>query len=107
MIKISFLYPYSASGRFDHEYYRNEHMPQVKALLGPRCKSYSIDKGIPGPGDGGTPAYMAMSHVYCDSVEDFLVGIGPHAQALQADVFNFTDSPPIQVFSEVIVDRQE
>ena len=33
MIKVSVMYPNRAGARFDHEYYRDQHMPMVKRLL--------------------------------------------------------------------------
>src|SRR6185312_4185403 len=34
MIKVSVMYPNTPGGRFDHDYYRDKHMPLVKARLG-------------------------------------------------------------------------
>jgi uncharacterized protein (TIGR02118 family) len=34
MIKINVMYPYTEGARFDHAYYRDQHMPMVKARLG-------------------------------------------------------------------------
>jgi hypothetical protein len=46
MIKVSVMYPNTPGGRFDHDYYRDKHMPLVKARMGDACKSYTVDKGI-------------------------------------------------------------
>ncbi|WP_122659812.1 EthD family reductase, partial [Pseudomonas viridiflava] len=32
MIKVSVLYPYKEGARFDHDYYRDQHMPLVQSL---------------------------------------------------------------------------
>ena len=45
MIKVSVLYPNGQGARFDHEYYRDRHVPLVAARLATALKSYSIDKG--------------------------------------------------------------
>jgi len=34
MIKVSVMYPMTAGSRFDHDYYRDKHMPLVKARMG-------------------------------------------------------------------------
>src|SRR5215467_11736108 len=34
MIKVSVMYPNSPGARFDHEYYRDKHMPLLKARMG-------------------------------------------------------------------------
>ena len=45
MIKVSVMYPNTPGARFDHEYYRDKHMPLVKARLGDTCKYYTVEKG--------------------------------------------------------------
>src|SRR4051812_32207756 len=62
MIKVSVMYPNSPGARFDHEYYRDKHMPLLKARMGSSCKYYTVDKGLAG-GTPGVPAtYVAMCH---------------------------------------------
>ncbi len=34
MIKISVMYPNPPGAKFDHSYYRDKHMPMVKARMG-------------------------------------------------------------------------
>ena len=51
MVKVSVMYPFQAGARFDHAYYRDTHMPLVKARMGDACLFYTVDKGI----CGGTP----------------------------------------------------
>lgn len=46
MFKISVMYPNTPGARFDHAYYRDKHMPLVKARLGAACESYTVDKGL-------------------------------------------------------------
>ena len=46
MIKVSVMYPNSPGARFDHEYYRDKHMPLLKARMGSSCKYYTVDKGL-------------------------------------------------------------
>jgi uncharacterized protein (TIGR02118 family) len=103
MIKVSVMYPNTPGARFNHEYYRDRHMPLVKARMGAHLKSYTVDKGIAG-GAPGTPAtYVGMCHLYCDSVAEFEAGFLPHAKEILADIPNYTDlSPTIQI-SEVVV----
>src|SRR5881394_3175769 len=54
MIKVSVMYPNTPGARFNHEYYRDKHMPLVKARMGDACKSYTVDKGL--AGGAGAPA---------------------------------------------------
>lgn len=105
MIKLSVMYPYQPGARFDHDYYRDQHMPLLKSRMGDYCKYYTVEKGIGGVEPGSPPTYVAMCHVYCDSVEDLQAGIGPHAAEIGADIANYTDLTPIQQVSEVVVER--
>ena len=47
MIKVSVMYPNKEGSRFDHDYYRDKHMPLLKARMGDHCKFYTVDKGQP------------------------------------------------------------
>jgi len=105
MIKVSVMYPNNPGARFNHEYYRDKHMPLLKKRLGDACLYYTVDKGLAG-GAPGTPAtYVAMCHFFCDSVESFQAGFGPHAQEIMGDIPNYTDLTPVIQISEVIVER--
>jgi len=105
MIKLSVMYPYSEDAHFDHAYYRDVHMPLLKERMGDYCEYYSIDKGIGGALPGTAPTYIAMCHVYCESVDALMAGAGPHAAELAADIANFTNVVPVQQISEVVIEE--
>jgi uncharacterized protein (TIGR02118 family) len=44
-----------------------------------------------------------MCHIFCDSVEAFQTGFGPHAAEIMADIPNYTDLKPVLQISEVMV----
>lgn len=103
MIKISVMYPNTPGARFDHDYYRDNHLPLLKARMGDACLYYTIDKAISG-GAPDTPApYVAMCHIFSESLEAFQAGIGPHAEEIIADIVNYTDLTPVRQISEVVV----
>jgi uncharacterized protein (TIGR02118 family) len=103
MIKVSVMYPNQPGARFDHEYYRATHMPLLKSRMGESCRYYTIDKGLAG-GDPNAPAtYIGMCHIFCDSVEAFQKGFGPHASEILGDIPNYTDLSPVIQISEVVV----
>ena len=77
MIKASVMYPNTPGARFDHDYYRDKHMPLLKSRMGDACKSYTIDKGLAGGAPGEAPTYVASCHIFCDSVEAFQGAFGP------------------------------
>jgi uncharacterized protein (TIGR02118 family) len=63
MIKVSVMYPNTPGARFDHEYYRDKHMPLVKARMEGACKFYTVDKGLAGGAPGAPATYVGMSHL--------------------------------------------
>ena len=95
MIKVSVMYPNTPGARFDHAYYRDAPMPLVKARTGDSCKHYMVDKGLAGGRPGGPALYVAMCHLFCDSVEAFQAGFGPHVKEIMADTPNDTDLTPV------------
>ena len=103
MIKVSVMYPNTPGARFNHEYYRSTHMPLVKSRMGANCMYYTDDKGLGGGAPGSAATYVGMCHIYCDSVEAFQAGFGPHAKEIMADIPNYTDVAPIVQISEVVV----
>jgi len=105
MIKVSVMYPATPGARFDHDYYRDSHMPLAKRLLGDACLYYTIDKGLAGGAPGSAPTYVAMCHFFCDSVASFQAAFGPHAREIQGDIPNYTDVLPVMQVSEVVVEH--
>jgi uncharacterized protein (TIGR02118 family) len=105
MIKISALYANTPGARFDHTYYRDKHMPMVKARMGAHCQCYTIDKGLAGGTPGTAPTYLCMSHLFCESVEAFQAGFGPHADDIMRDIPNYTDIEPVIQMSDVVVGK--
>lgn len=103
MIKVSVMYPHTPGARFDHVYYRDKHMPLLKARMGEACRSYTVDKGLAGGAPGQALTYVAMCHIFCDSVDAFQAGFGPHAQEIMGDIPNYTDIAPVVQISEVVV----
>ena len=105
MIKVSVMYPNKPGARFDHDYYRDKHMPLVKSRLGDACKYYTIDKGLAGGAPGDPPTYVGMCHIFSDSVDSFQKGFGPHAKEILGDIANYTDLAPVMQISEVVVEK--
>jgi uncharacterized protein (TIGR02118 family) len=105
VIKVSVMYPNKPGARFNHEYYRDKHMPLVKSRMGATCKYYTVDKGLAGGAPGEPATYVGMCHIFCDSVEAFQAGFGPHAKEILADIPNYSDLTPVIQISEVVVER--
>jgi uncharacterized protein (TIGR02118 family) len=105
VIKVSVMYPNTPGARFDHQYYRDKHMPLVRQRMGAKCKYYTIDKGLAGGAPGTQATYVGMCHIFCDSVEDFQGGFGPHSAEILGDIANYTDLTPVIQISEVVIER--
>jgi uncharacterized protein (TIGR02118 family) len=102
MIKVSVLYPNGPDARFDDVYYREQHMPMVKRLMGDACNYYTVDKALAGVPEANAP-YIAAGHLFCDSLDVFLAGFGPHTREIMADIPNYTNQTPVIQISEVQV----
>lgn len=105
MIKVSVMYPSGPEVRFDHNYYRDHHMPLIKKRMGAGLKYYSVDKGLAGGTSGAPPTYVAACHLMCESVEAYQSSFGPYAQEIRADIRNFTDVTPVIQVSELVIEN--
>ena len=96
MIRVSVLYPNESGKKFDHDYYKNKHMPLAGKLLKP--VRYEVDKGVGGAAPGAPAPFVAACHLYFNSLADFQKEIQAHGQELMGDVANYTNiSPQIQI----------
>jgi uncharacterized protein (TIGR02118 family) len=103
MIRVSVLYPATEGKKFDIDYYKNKHMKLVSERLKPFGLSrIEVDKGVAGGAPGSAAPYVAIGHVYVNSLDGFQKGMGQHGKEILADIPNYTNiSPQIQI-SEII-----
>jgi uncharacterized protein (TIGR02118 family) len=107
MIKVNVMYPYTEGARFDHAYYRDRHMPMVKARLGSACAYYTVEKGLAGKPPGAPPAFVAMCAFICDSAEGYQAAMQEHGAEILCDIANYTDITPVVQVSELVVERSD
>ena len=94
MIRFSVLYPAPTAPTFDHDYYRDKHVPLACSTWG--LDEAEIDKGVDGP-------YVAAVHFRFPSVEAFHAAFGaPGTGDVIADVANYTTITPVQQISEIV-----
>ena len=94
MIRLSVRYPKTEGASFDHDYYRDSHVPLALKTWG--LDSAEIDKGIDGP-------YEAAVHFTFDSMDAFGAALGaPGTADVQADVVNYTTIVPTMQISEIV-----
>ena len=101
MIKLSIFYPNTEDSEFDMQYYCKKHIPMIQQKLGDTCKGVAVEAGLGGV-EPGTPAtYVAMGHLYFDSLEALQTSFGPQAQTFMQDIPNYTNIQPTFQISEV------
>jgi uncharacterized protein (TIGR02118 family) len=94
VIRLSVLYPSSEGATFDHDYYREQHVPLALRAWG--LARADIDRGVDGP-------YVAAVHFEFDSVEAIQAAMAAEATGeVLADVANYTNITPVLQTSEII-----
>lgn len=101
MVKVSVLYPNGEGKKFDMNYYLATHIPMVRKLLGAACTNATVDQGLGGEAPGSPPPYLAIGHLYFNTVEDFVSSFSPNANQIVSDVPNYTDIAPTIQISEI------
>jgi uncharacterized protein (TIGR02118 family) len=94
MIRFSVYYPATDGATFDHDYYREKHVPLAARTWG--LQGAEIDKGVDGP-------YVAAVHFRFDSLEALQQALGaPGTADVTADVANYTSIAPVMQTSEIV-----
>ena len=94
MIRLSVLYPTTEGATFDHDYYRDKHVPLAVKTWG--LDGADIDKGINGP-------YEAAVHFKFESMDAVGAAMGADGTAaIMADVANYTTITPVLQTSEIV-----
>lgn len=101
MIKLSVFYPNEEGKKFDMDYYLTKHAGLVREQLGDALKGVAVEQGLGGATPGSPAIYIAMGHLYFDSLEAFQSAFGPSAGSIMGDIPNFTDIQPTAQISEV------
>ena len=94
MIRFSVLYPATDGATFDHDYYRDHHVPLACRTWG--LDGAEIDRGVTGP-------YVAAVHFRFESAEAMNQALAAAGTvAVIEDVKNYTSITPVQQISEVV-----
>jgi uncharacterized protein (TIGR02118 family) len=94
MIRLTVLYPATEGATFDHDYYRDKHVPLAASTWG--LDAAEIDKGIDGP-------YVAAVHFKFASAEAMQAAMASEGTgAVLADVANYTTIAPVLQTSEIV-----
>ena len=94
MIRLSVFYPKTDGATFDHDYYRDTHVPLCLKSWG--LDKADIDKGLDGP-------YVAAVHLTFESMEALGAAMGsPGTGDVMADIANYTTIAPVLQTSEIV-----
>ena len=94
MIRLSVMYPVTEGATFDHDYYRDKHVPLAANTWG--VSRVEIDKGINGP-------YVAAVHFTFESMDALGAAMGAEGTGeVMADVANYTTITPVLQTSEIV-----
>ena len=94
MIRVSVLYPSGDDTTFNHDYYRDSHVPLALSAWG--LEAAEIDKGVSGP-------YVAAVHFNFADMAAFQGAMAAEGTgAVMADVANYTNITPVMQISEIV-----
>jgi uncharacterized protein (TIGR02118 family) len=94
MIRLSVFYPSTEGATFDHDYYRDTHVPLCVKTWG--LNGAEIDRGVDGPN-------VAAVHFRFASLDALQAAMGAEGTAdILADVANYTSIAPVLQTSEIV-----
>ncbi|MEY2452147.1 MAG: hypothetical protein QOD92_1721 [Acidimicrobiaceae bacterium] len=94
MIRLSVFYPSTEGATFDHDYYREKHVPLAVSTWG--LSGAEIDKGVDGPN-------VAAVHFKFESLKALQAAMGAEGTGdVLADVANYTTISPVLQTSEIV-----
>ena len=92
-VRFSVFYPSADDATFDHDYYRDSHVPLAAKAWNP--ERVEIDKGVNGP-------YVAAVHFKFESPDALAAALGAEGTgAVMADMANYTTITPVVQTSEI------
>ncbi|MEH6584391.1 MAG: EthD family reductase [Halioglobus sp.] len=101
---LTVTYPIGEDTTFDHEYYRDSHMPLCARLFTEHGYRGSVMRSNQGTAPGsGDLNYVSVDLLF-DSKEQLGAALAAGGQEVSADVVNYTNAVPSMTFGEVAVD---
>ena len=104
MIKVTVMYPNEEGKKFDHGYLTTTHLNLVQSLLGPMgLVNSEMEKGVSGTDPNAPPPFIAIVHLYFNTVEEVHAAFMEHAGTIMGDIANYTDIKPQFQISETLL----
>jgi len=100
---LTVLYPYGHADRFDHEYYRDHHMPSLIELFGHEAiNRIEMRKGLSSPNGRDPPLYSCTANIYVADAQAFAAAASRNRQRVDDDIRQFTSVSPASFMTEVV-----
>ncbi len=99
--RLTVTYPNEPSGKFDFAYYRDKHMPMVRARLGANVTRTEIGKGT-ASGDGGKAGFVCVGQVWFTSLPELQASLKQHGAEIMGDIPNYTNIKPAVQIEELV-----
>lgn len=96
MIRVTVTYPAGEGSTFDHDYYRDTHVPLAMSAWGLDASAVEIDKGVNGP------SVAAVQFKFADMAAFGAAMAAPGTGDVMADVANYTNITPVMQVSEIV-----
>lgn len=95
MVRLLICYPAADGSFFDHDYYRDTHLPLSEELLAPfGFLGYTVHRGE-STVRGGPPPMLCITELEFESLEGLQQGMARCGAELSADFANYTDITPV------------
>jgi uncharacterized protein (TIGR02118 family) len=94
MIKVTVMYPYTEGARFDHVYYRDQHMPMVKARLAVPAPTTPSKKALPAEHQVHRPPSWRCARSFVIRPKATKPPC-EHGAEILGDIANYTDIAPV------------
>lgn len=102
MLTVMAIYPTTPSGKFDMDYYLNQHIPLALKIAGPLLLSVTVDQGMAGIVPGSSAPNCVIARLVFESQETLNSFFAQHAATLMADIPNFTDIEPVLQINQIV-----
>ncbi len=99
--RLTVTYPNDPNAKFDFAYYRDKHMPMVRARLGANVTRTEIGKGT-ASGDGGKAGFVCVGQVWFNSMSELQAAMKQHGAEIMSDIPNYTNIKPNVQFEELV-----
>ena len=103
MIRVTVSYSNEQDKKFDWGYYTNTHLPLLHEHLDSRgLVRLEMDKGISAPDPTEPPPFIAVAHLFSNTVAEVHDAFKAVGRPVMGDIPNYTDIKPVIQISEVM-----